>query len=64
MESLLSKDQTLKLNHIKWFKSLIEGNITLKDQVYDLQKTSNKREFIFNSDNRAIDTKAPMYMQQ
>lgn len=58
MESLLYKDQTLELSHVKWFKSLVDGDITLKKQVYDLQKTANKRAIIFDANYKAIDTKA------
>ena len=57
MKSLLIKDNKLNLNHIKWFRSLIKGNITLKDQIYQLQKTENKRTIIYNDNNIAISTK-------
>nr|YP_009652969.1 DNA polymerase [Taiwanofungus camphoratus]QCG70007.1 DNA polymerase [Taiwanofungus camphoratus] len=56
IKSLLIKDNKLNLNHIKWFRSLVNGNITLKDQIYELQKTENKREIIYNN-NLAISTK-------
>ena len=57
MKSLLIKDKTLNLQHIKWFRSLVNSNITLKDQVYELQKTENKRIIIYNNDNIAVSTK-------
>ena len=56
-KSLLIKDTTLNLQHIKWFRSLVNSNITLKDQVYELQKTENKRIIIYNNDNVAVSTK-------
>lgn len=57
MKSLLVKDSSINLQHIKWFRSLINSNITLKDQIYQLQKTENKRIIIYNNDNLAISTK-------
>ena len=57
MKSLLVKDSSLNLQHIKWFRSLVNSNITLKDQVYELQKTENKRIIIYNNDNIAVSTK-------
>ena len=57
LKTLLIKDNKLTLSHVKWFRSLINGNITLKDQIYELQKTENKRLIIYNNDNLAISTK-------
>lgn len=57
MKSLLVKDSSLNLQHIKWFRSLVDSNITLKDQIYQLQKTENKRTIIYNDNNIAISTK-------
>lgn len=57
MKSLLNYDNKLKLSHNKWFKSLINSNITIKDQLYTLIATDNKRKFIYKK-NILIDTKA------
>ena len=43
--------------HVKWFRSLVNSNITLKDQIYSLQKTENKRIIIYGQDNIAASTK-------
>jgi len=48
MKSLLVKDSSLKLKHNKWFRNLAEGNILIEEQVYELSRTENKREFIYN----------------
>ena len=58
MKSLLIKDSKIKLNHIKWFRSLENSNITLKDQIYELQKTENKRKIIYNLNDIGINTEA------
>ena len=47
LETLLFKDKTLEFDQIKWFKSLVEGNITLKEQIYTLKVTDNKRNLIY-----------------
>src|ERR1700721_2170316 len=46
MKSLLRKDSNLTVSHNKWFRNLEEGNILIKEQLYELSKTENKREFI------------------
>jgi hypothetical protein len=40
------------LNQDKWFKSISEGNISVRDQVYTLIATENKRQLI--SDNNIL----------
>jgi len=42
LKTLLNYDNKLKLSHNKWFKSLINSNITIKDQLYTLIPTENK----------------------
>lgn len=49
LETLLTKDSKLEYNQDKWYKSLTEGTITIKEQVYSLQVTSSKRELIYNN---------------
>ena len=56
-ESLLNKDFKLEREQIKWFKSLDESTITLKSQLYSLKVTGNKRELIYDSNNKFVDTK-------
>ena len=53
MKSLLRKDSNLTVSHNKWFRNLEEGNILIKEQLYELSKTENKREFIYNDSNEA-----------
>ena len=56
-ENLLFKDSEIIKKQNKWFKSIENTNITIKDQVYTLTLTENKRELIFDN-NKLIDTKA------
>jgi hypothetical protein len=48
LKSLLLKDSKLELNQEKWFKSISDGNISVKNQVYKLMATENKRQLIYD----------------
>ena len=56
-KKLLNINEKLKIYHTKWFKSLSESKIILKNELYELSKTDCKRKFIYK-DNVAIDTLA------
>ena len=55
-ESLLIKNNKIERNQTKWFKSLESGTITVKDQLYSLKITDNKRQLIY-SNNKLVSTK-------
>jgi len=57
-ESLLYKDTTMKKTQTKWMRSLSEGQIKLLEQVYTLTVTDNKREIIYNKNQKFIKTKS------
>ena len=58
LKGLLHKDSKgLSLHHNKWFRSLRDSEITIKDQLYSLIATENKRELIFDNNNIFIETK-------
>ena len=44
LKSLLNKNETLHLNNEKWFRDLYEGHIEIKNQIYNLVVTNNKRK--------------------
>jgi hypothetical protein len=56
-DNLLYKNSSLEINHEKWYKSLENSNITVKDQIYTLSVTSNKRKLIYDKNNKLINTK-------
>ena len=59
LKSLLNKNsKPLELNHDKWYRNLSESNIVIKDQIYNLIATENKRKLIYDSKGIAINTKA------
>ena len=49
LESLLNKNIELKFDQDKWFRSITEGRISIKDQFYTLHVTDNKRKLIYNN---------------
>jgi hypothetical protein len=55
LESLLLKDSSKEITQEKWFRSIEESNITIKDQIYTLKVTGNKRLLIYK-DNLLIGT--------
>ena len=55
VKNLLHKDFSIKLNHVKWFRSV--DKIEMKNQDYRLAATMTKREMIYEN-GVAIDTKA------
>jgi hypothetical protein len=56
MKSLLHKDKTVSLNHVKWFRDISSAEILMKDQLYELVKSNSKRDFIYNDKGIAIAT--------
>ena len=58
LENLLDKGSVKSLTHTKWFRNLFDSKITMRNTPYNLVQTDNKRELIYDSSGRAIDTKA------
>src|SRR6266498_3285900 len=57
-ESLLFKNKFIELKQTKWFKSLADANITINEQLYSLKATENKRELVYDYNNKLVATKA------
>jgi hypothetical protein len=55
-ENLLFKQSILEKFQDKWIKNLTEGNIEIKNEMYTLQVTDNKRELIYDNNNQLINT--------
>lgn len=56
LKALLIKDSSLDLKQEKWFRSIEEGTITIKNQLYKLVPTENKRQLVY-SNNKFVNTK-------
>jgi DNA polymerase elongation subunit (family B) len=52
LDKLLFKDSNLKFTQNKWFKHLDKASINILDQVYTLKATGNKRNLVYNEDNK------------
>nr|YP_010697740.1 hypothetical protein P1R16_mgp05 [Porodaedalea niemelaei]WCF76636.1 hypothetical protein [Porodaedalea niemelaei] len=50
MKPLLNKDESLQINQDKWYKHIDEGLIAVKNEIYTLMLTDNKRELLFTAD--------------
>ena len=49
LEDLLLKDSSKEFSQEKWFKKVIEGDITISEVAYNLKITSNKRKAVYVS---------------
>ena len=56
LKSLLNKNSNISLIQNKWFKDLGNSSILIKDQIYTLTATDNKRELVYKN-GVLIDTK-------
>jgi hypothetical protein len=56
MKNLLYLNK-LEIEQDKWYKDYLKGTISVVSQLYTLSVTTNKREIIFDSVGRFIDTK-------
>lgn len=59
---LLNKNSTLESMQNKWYKDISNGNITIKNQVYTLKVTGNKRDLIYENGS-LINTK-PLFINE
>nr|QWO71388.1 DNA polymerase [Termitomyces sp. T70a] len=57
LETLLIKNNKLLLSQEKWYKEISDSNITIKEELYSLMATGNKRQLIYNKDNYLVETK-------
>ena len=55
-EQLLFKKSFLEKFQSKWFKNLSIGNIEIRDNLYTLQVTDNKRLLIYNDNGKLFYT--------
>lgn len=56
LKSLLDQNSKLELNQNKWFKSISEGSITVRNSLYTLVATENKRRLVYKN-NKIVGTK-------
>lgn len=56
-ETLLNHTTTLVRTQDKWYKDLSKAHIIVKNQIYTIQQTDNKRELIYNKNNHLVENK-------
>jgi hypothetical protein len=57
LKSLLEENKSLELQQTKWFRFINKGSITIKNQIYTLVATANKRKIIYK-DKKLFKTQA------
>ena len=55
--NLLYKNNSIELPQQKWYKDIQHSKITMSDQIYTLTMTTNKRQLLFNHENKFIGIK-------
>lgn len=54
LESLLQKENKLKIPTEKWYRNLSEGNIQIKQEIYNMSINSTKRILIYDKEGNLI----------
>lgn len=54
---LLTKNNSLELSQEKWLKDVGKGYITIHNEIYTLMVTENKRQLVYDENNKFVDTK-------
>nr|YP_009487300.1 hypothetical protein [Russula lepida]AWB36202.1 hypothetical protein [Russula lepida] len=57
-KKLLFKDSLIEKTQSKWFRKLSDGKINVLEELYTLKVNDNKRELIYNKNNKLIATRA------
>ena len=57
LEKLLIKDNKLEVLQEKWYRNFSLGQITIKEELYTIMITDNKRLPLYE-DNKYVDTKS------
>ena len=57
MLRLLIKDNSIPVDQEKWYKNMKEGHISIRKEIYNLMLTENKRQLIFDGNNKFVGTK-------
>ncbi len=56
LKALLNKDTKLEVKQEKWYSDISNGQFHIKDEIYTLMTTDNKRKLLYNSENKFYDT--------
>nr|BAM29340.1 dnapol [Lentinula edodes] len=56
LKQLLKKDSKLEIKQEKWYSDVSNGKFHIKDEIYTLMVTDNKRKLLYNEDKIFYDT--------
>lgn len=56
LKPLLFKGSKLEVTQEKWYSDISNGKFNIKDEIYTLMVTDNKRKLLYNSENIFYDT--------
>jgi hypothetical protein len=56
LKTLLAKNSKLEIEQEKWYRDISNGMFHIRNEIYTLMITDNKRKLIFDSNNQFIDT--------
>ena len=62
LKPLLHKNSKLEIKQEKWYSDISNGMFHVKDEIYSLMVTENKRTLLYNDDNIFYDT-APLKLK-
>lgn len=62
LKGLLKKDSKLEIEQDKWYRDISKGEINIKNEIYTLMVTDNKRKLIYDQNNILVDT-APLFLK-
>jgi hypothetical protein len=54
LEALLVKNSNIRISQNKWFRHLDQGSMEILYPKYTLKATGNKRDLVYNEDNRLV----------
>ena len=63
LKTLLKKGNSLQNPNEIWYKDISKGQIIVKDEIYTLSVTDNKRQLIYDGNNNFVDTK-PIHINE
>ena len=55
--NLLEKNISKETTNLKWFKNMFKGTINIKEEIYSIMLNNNKRQLIFDDNNKLKNTK-------
>lgn len=62
--NLLEKNSSIRVKQDKWHKDIIKGEIKIKEEDFNLKITDGKRKLIYDDNNKFVDTKPLVIIEE